>query len=113
MAVRPILPATVFTGTVSGSATKKATTFFLGQMFSAQAAWLISVGAGLTATFKIMVSMDGTNFYDSGQVLPSVSGSAANLVAQYSGAFPYVSLWVYPSAGSASVTITGSAKGGA
>lgn len=114
MAVKSIIPANpVFNASVSGTTTLHSTRFDVGYMFSPLVGYLIAVGAGLTATFKIMISMDGVTYYDSGQVLPSVSGSASNFIAQYSGAFPYVRMDIIPSSGTGTVVIRGSAKGGA
>lgn len=114
MSVRQITPPNpVLSATVSTSTPVQSTAFILANMFSPQVAYIVTVGTGLTASFKIMVSQDGTNYYDSGQILPSVSGSATTFIAQYSGAFRYVLFQVTQSAGSGTVVVTGSAKGGA
>jgi hypothetical protein len=106
-------PNPVFNAVVSGSTPVQSLFFNMQGMFSAQACWIIAVGAGLTATFQVMVSKDGVNYYDSGEILPSVSGSALTFPAEYSGSFPFVLIQITPSVGSGSVVITGSAKGGA
>lgn len=106
-------PSPVFSATVSGTSPVQSVAFNMQGMFSAQASWIINVAAGLTASFQIMVSKDGVNFYDSGQILPSVSGSAKIFPAEYSGSFPWVLVQITPSSGSGSVIINGSAKGGA
>ncbi len=85
--------------------------FKMGFMASSQAAWVVNVATGLTATFKLMVSLDGSNYYDSGQILPNTIGAAKIFPVQYSGGFPFVLIQVIQSAGSGNVTITGSAKG--
>ena len=114
MSVRIIAPVNpVLDSTVSTSDPVQSSPFFLGGMFSPQVGYLVDVGAGLTADFQIMVSEDGVNYYDSGQILPSASGSAMTFIAQYSGAFPWVLFQVKQSAGSGSVIVRGSAKGGA
>jgi hypothetical protein len=105
----PVLNATV--SSIGGNV--QSTPFSLGYTFSSQAAWVIAVGSGLTATFQIMVSMDGITYENSGQVLPSVAGSASTFIAQYEGAFPFVLIQVTPSAGSGTVLIKGISKGGA
>jgi hypothetical protein len=73
--------------------------------------YLVQVATGLTATFNIMVSVDGVNFYDSGQILPSVSGTAKNFVAEYTGGFPFVALQVTWGSGSGNVQVNGGFKG--
>jgi hypothetical protein len=113
MTIRALVPSNpLLNQTVSGVTPIQSTVLNLQYMFSAQAAFLVSVGSGLTATFQIMVSLDNKNFYNSGTVLPSVSGSATVFPVAYSGAFPYVLMQVTPTSGSGTVTITATAKGG-
>lgn len=114
MSMRFIRPSTpLFNALVASPTVAQSTPFILQAISSAAVAWLINVGAGLTATFNIMVSMDGINYYDSGTILPSVSGSAKIFPVSYSGGFPYALIQITPSAGSGIVTITGAAKGNA
>lgn len=114
MTMRFIKPANpLFDAVVSGTAPLPSEFLNMQGMFSASACWVVDVAAGLTATFNILVSDDGKNYYDSGQVLPAVSGSARTFIAEYSGAFPFVLIQITPSAGSGNVSITGFAKGGA
>lgn len=114
MAMRFIEPANpVLNQTISTATPVQSSVFTLLSMSGATAAWIVSVGAGLTATFNLMVSLDNVNFYDSGMTLPSVSGSAKTFPVQYGGGFPYVLIQVTQSAGSGTVKITGFAKGGA
>jgi len=114
MAVRNITPPNpVLNTTVSSSTPVQSTPFSLEYIANPQVAYVVTVGAGLTATFQIMVSDDGVNYYNSGQVLPSVSGSATTFIAQYSGAFPWVLFQVTQSAGSGTVLVEGFAKGSA
>ncbi len=76
-----------------------------------KATFHINVLAGLTATFLLMISGDGVNYVDSGAVIPSTSGSAQNIVWSDTVSAPYALIQITPSSGSASVVITGSAKG--
>lgn len=75
------------------------------------AGFLISVAAGLTATFQLMVSMDGNTFYDSGEVINPAAGAATVIPfnSTYIG-FPYVAIQISPSGGTGNVTIIGTAK---
>ncbi len=97
--------------TVSGASPVLSGSMSLRYMAAPDCAFLINVGAGLTATFQIMVSMDNKNFYNSGAILPSASGSAVIFPAEYTGPFPWVAIQVTPSLGSGSVLIQGHAKG--
>lgn len=107
--LQPTLP--LLNQTISTSTPVQSSPLTLGYMAAAAAAWLVNVGSGLTATFQLMVSQDGINYYNSGQSLPTVSGSATIFPVQYSGAFPFALIQVTQSAGSGTVLITGSAKG--
>lgn len=109
--INPPLP--IYNANVSGTSPVKSTPFDLRGMFSASVSYLVSIGSGLTATFQILVSMDGVNYYDSGQTLPNVSGSAKTFIAEFSTGFPYVIFQTTPSSGTGTVSVSGFAKGGA
>lgn len=77
------------------------------------AAFMIVVGAGLTATFAVMGSLDKKTWVDLIAGIPPVSGSAANLPVNLPDiTFPFLKVTTTPSSGTGTVTITGSAKGG-
>jgi hypothetical protein len=112
MAVRSNNPTKpVLNQTVSTSTPVKSAVLNMSFVAAPQVGYIVQVGAGLTATFNILVSIDNVLFVDSGQILPSVSGSALNFSAQYSGAFPYVLLQVTQSAGSGTVYVQACSKG--
>ena len=67
--------------------------------------------SGLTASFKILGSIDGTTFVDTGASIASISGSAGSFLSntQLAG-YWYVKLQITPSSGSASFQVWFSAK---
>jgi hypothetical protein len=75
-----------------------------------QVGFLVNVGSGLTATLQLMISVDGTNYYDSGMTLPAVSGSAITIPVNQTVNFPYCLIQVTYGSGSGLVTIVGGAK---
>jgi hypothetical protein len=103
----------IFDEVVTGTNPIQSSDFDLGGMAQAQVGFIVEVGSGLTATFQILVSNDGEEFYNSGQILPAASGSAVNFIAQYSGPFRYVAFQVSPQSGSGSVLVEAFAKGSA
>lgn len=110
MANRVLKPATpILNQTVS--APVNSSILKLEGMAGAQVAMLVKVGAGLTATFNLTLSMDGVTFVDSGQVLPAVTGSAINFPVEYSGAFSYCRLELSSVSGSGTVSVDSVAKG--
>jgi hypothetical protein len=112
MAVRSNIPTQpALNATVSAGVPVNTITSIMGFAAFPQVGYIVQVGAGLTATFSVMVSIDNKTFVDSGQVLPSVSGSALNFPVQYSGVFPFVRLLVSPSAGSGTVLVQVCTKG--
>lgn len=112
MAVRSNIPTQpLLNQTVSGGTPVLSIVTNLAFTANPQAGWIVQAGAGLTATFNLLVSIDNKLFVDSGQTLPSVSGSASNFPIQYSGVFPYVIVRVNPSAGSGTIYIQGCSKG--
>lgn len=114
MAMRFINPPDpILNQTISGSAAVQSSPLYLGGMASACAAWIVNVGSGLTAYFNLLISQDGLNWYDSGQVIPSVSGNPMIFPVEYGGAFPWVLIQVTPTSGSGSVVVSGFAKGAA
>ena len=65
-------------------------------------------GAGLTATFQIMLSLDGVNWADSLAVIAPASGSAGSSLGNCdTGAAKYAMAQITPSAGSAVMTVLG------
>lgn len=112
MSIRQIQPSgPLISQNVTGNVSTSP--FVLANMFAPQATYLVQVGSGLTATFQIMVSQDGINYFDSGAILPSVSGTQKNFIAEYDGGFPFVKLQCTFGSGSGQLTVRGSAKGGA
>lgn len=70
----------------------------------------IVVAGTLNATFQLMASADGTNYFDSGATIQSVAGAA---IVGYMGDVqaPFVKLQITPSSGTGRVIVTGTAKG--
>jgi hypothetical protein len=101
----PVLNQTVSAGIIQSAP------FSLRFMSGTQVAYLVNVGAGLTASFQLMVSMDGINYYNSGTILPGVTGSAYIFPVQSSVAFPWCLMQCTWISGSGSVLITGTGKG--
>lgn len=110
--MRSLIPTNpLLNESITGTSPVQSEAMSVAYMSAVDVTFLVIVGAGLTATFNILVSRDGVNFYDSGQILPSVAGSAKTFICEYSGGFPYVLMQVTPSTGTGNVEITGTAKG--
>jgi len=75
-------------------------------------AFQVNYAVGLTATFKVMGSIDGKNFGDIGTFVPTTDPLASSVsMANISGiGFFWIALQIIPSAGSSSVQVWFSAK---
>lgn len=104
---RNIVGVSLYSGTVSGTSPVLSGYLTLATMPFAY--FTVKVGAGLTASFNVMASDDGVNFYNTGMVLPASSGSAINFPVINPGWAPYLAIQIVPTSGSGAVSITGSA----
>ena len=112
MAVKTCLPQQpLYNAVVVAGPAVQSLPFNLSNMGQPQAVWVINVGVGLTASFQVVVSLDGTTYYNVGQNLPAASGTAITFPVEYDGGFPWVAISVLPTVGSGQVTITGGTKG--
>ena len=113
MAVKcSVLTNPVYTNAaLTGSTAVQSIAFNLNAVSNPQCCWAIIAGAGLTATFQVMVSQDNVTYIDSGLSLPSISGSAKNIWVEYDGGAPWALLQITPSSGTGSVVVKGSFKG--
>jgi hypothetical protein len=115
MAIKTVVPALpLYSATISNTTTVYSNALKLRYMTQSQAGLVVTIGGSLSATFQLQVSNDGATYYNSGQVLPSVTaGSPASFEVQYNGAFPFIRLAIIPSSGTGAVVVVGCAKGSA
>ena len=111
MGARIFQPSIAFNGTISG--TSPVSTLVMQPSSHSNFTWQLDATSGLTATIKVMGSVDGVTFFDTGAFFPDLSGSAATLGANLSErGHQYTKLIITPSAGSANVVVKFSAKEG-